>query len=398
MEDSPGDGIELSRPGLRGSDLRPMTTASSVATPGDAHAGRRTALLAASAILLFLGASAAVYRVGVEVGIAEEERIEYGRLGNGVARSHVEDAGSPADGDEASEARGGTFTIDRLRSTRAECLRIVSLLDSYYFSPEQAHAMLVRSFVDPWDFDAPEVDPAVDNVYGPGYSRQTYDRATKLVDTMARALVDPNRTEFLIGGIGSSIMAGHDNCRHDSFPSQMSRLFGPVWSAAGMDLTYQNAGMGGSCGDSHLNQHFCHSALVSPGVDVLHYEWTVFEHGPAGDTHEELVRWTSMLRRRPPVHVFNTGAKADGQDYALVRKYARQGYNAFFLGGGLRNGGHDYESEKAKGLDRFGWGVVGDGYHDTTRYGEDEAEDRRASLGVLMRNWHPGPLGFQLVR
>ena len=37
------------------------------------------------------------------------------------------------------------------------------------------------------------------------------DRAAKLVDTMVRALVDTGRTEFVDGGIGSSIMMGHDN-------------------------------------------------------------------------------------------------------------------------------------------------------------------------------------------
>ena len=29
----------------------------------------------------------------------------------------------------------------------------------------------------------------------------------------------------------------------------------------------------------------------------------VIEHGSAGATHEGLIRWTSRLRRRPPVHV-----------------------------------------------------------------------------------------------
>jgi hypothetical protein len=45
-----------------------------------------------------------------------------------------------------------------------------------------------------------------------------------------------------------------------------------------------------------------------------------------------------------------------------------------------------------------GWGGVGDGLHTTTRYGKtDEGGAREKSLGVVWRNWHPGPLGFQLV-
>jgi hypothetical protein len=48
--------------------------------------------------------------------------------------------------------------------------------------------------------------------------------------------------------------------------------------------------------------------------------------------------------------------------------------------------------------DRGGWGNSGDCQHTTTRYGKtDEGGAREKSLGVLWRNWHPGPLGFQMV-
>ena len=32
-----------------------------------------------------------------------------------------------------------------------------------------------------------------------------------------------------------------------------------------------------------------------------------------------------------------------------------------------------------------------------TRYGENEVSPRKDSLGVVFRNWHPGPLGFQVT-
>ena len=102
----------------------------------------------------------------------------------------------------------------------------------------------------------------------------------------------------------------------------------------------------------------------------------------------------------------------------------------FFLHDAFVNGGHDYESEKknpdeSKRIDRIGgWGQIGDGYHNITRYGELETDPHRRdrlvmgifvvifqpilifnqsrfchrySLGVVMRNWHPGPMGFQLT-
>ena len=65
------------------------------------------------------------------------------------------------------------------------------------------------------------------------------------MDTIARALVTDNQSEFVIGTIGSSVAAGHDNCHYDSYESQLERTFGPVWEAAGMKFVNQNSGIGG---------------------------------------------------------------------------------------------------------------------------------------------------------
>jgi hypothetical protein len=90
-----------------------------------------------------------------------------------------------------------------------------------------------------------------------------------------------------------------------------------------------------------------------------------------------------MLPKQPPLHIFNTGTnEKNGQDVQLVEYYARYGFNAFYMKTGFVNGGHDYETEKKqKEIDRFAWGFMGDGYHNTTRYGElEEDESRRDSL------------------
>ena len=42
------------------------------------------------------------------------------------------------------------------------------------------------------------------------YNRR--QRTNKLISTIARLLLDPHRTQFIIGTIGSSAAAGHDNC------------------------------------------------------------------------------------------------------------------------------------------------------------------------------------------
>ena len=85
---------------------------------------------------------------------------------------------------------------------------------------------------------------------------------------MARALVTSDQKEFIIGTIGSSVAAGHDNCNYDSYERQMERTFGPVWKAAGMKLVCQNAGEGGGCGDDFANQVFCIKQNVSPNIDI----------------------------------------------------------------------------------------------------------------------------------
>ncbi len=69
------------------------------------------------------------------------------------------------------------------------------------------------------------------------YNRR--QRTTKLISTMARAVLDPHRTQFIIGTIGSSVAAGHDNCHYDSYESQLERTLGPVFDAAGMGLKYK---------------------------------------------------------------------------------------------------------------------------------------------------------------
>jgi len=104
-------------------------------------------------------------------------------------------------------------------------------------------------------------------------------------------------------------------------------------------------------------------------------------------------RWNSVLRHsqnQPPVHILNTGdLPAANHPYTqLAQYYPQYAFNAFYMKTGFVNGGHDYAAEEKNNIKRFGWGYVGDGYHNTTRYGELEQDvARKQSLGVVMRNW-----------
>lgn len=150
----------------------------------------------------------------------------------------------------------GSFTLERLKATREAAHNLVSMLEQYYGGVDQSKNMMLNSWLLPWEFDPQTND--TDKVV----------MKNKIVDTMARALVTNDQKEFIIGTIGSSVAAGHDNCNFDSYERQMERTFGPVWEAAGMKLVCQNAGEGGGCGDDFANQVFCIKQNVSPNIDI----------------------------------------------------------------------------------------------------------------------------------
>lgn len=349
------------------------------------------------------------------------------------------------------DAISNTFTKETLHDTRQAAKDLIYLLHNYYGGENKAKAMLVESWQASWNlerdaflFENDGIDDRgnginnddddsvnsqdkrtlgkenqgvkkANNVFNnpddmtPEQLSQHHhhkkERTTKLVTTMARALLDPEQTKFTIGTIGSSVAAGHDNCHFDSYESQLERTLTPIFAAAKIDLQVQNAGEGGGCGDNHKNQVFCVTQNLSPDVDIIHYSWTYFEKEGAEEQREQLVRWAQRMPRRPMVHHLVARGKANTceadskENVALDQTYASYAYNAFCIQTGLYFGGHDYDTEAANGINRFGWQHQGDGYHNTTRYGEELPDDdpRKVSLGAVYRNWHPGPLGFQIA-
>jgi len=215
-----------------------------------------------------------------------------------------------------------------------------------------------------------------------------------LEDTWQHSPMDPDglqrlashiarKDTFVVGVIGSSVAAGHDNCNYDSYERQLERTLRPLFERYGKSIEVRNAGQGGGCGDSYQNQIWCLRALVGNDVDAVHYTWTYFESGEDSDQklawHETFLRWSLLLESAPVPMIFNTGTgpKDDAVDQ-LYDAYKQFGYNTVYLQRGL-NKHVNYTKQ---------WGVVGDGLHNQTRYGGD---------GVMFRNWHPGPLGFQVV-
>ena len=153
------------------------------------------------------------------------------------------------------DASVAKFTLEKLKATRTATEKFMTELESYYTSADQTKNMLLNAWTDPWDFD--DTSDSSPNAL----------RVNKLVDTMARALVTDDQDTFLMGGIGSSVMAGHDNCQYDSYENQMMRNFGGIWEEAGMKFVFQNAGEGGGCGDRWV---FCFAGQYPLGFCFLY--------------------------------------------------------------------------------------------------------------------------------
>ncbi len=197
---------------------------------------------------------------------------------------------------------------------------------------------------------------------------------------------------LVIGTIGSSVLAGHDNCRYDCYQQQLTRLLGPVLATAGSRLEVRNTGQGGNCGDSFDNQIWCLPMLAGKDIDIAHYSWTYFESGmpeKATMAHEMFYRWSLLMDHAPvPQLIYAGGCKGlPRRDLELLDNYAAFGTDILCMTRGLEELGYK----------RREWGEMGHPLHETSREGAapGTSELRKNSLSVMYRNWHPGPLLFQ---
>jgi hypothetical protein len=211
-----------------------------------------------------------------------------------------------------------------------------------------------------------------------------------LARKFARAIVW--QEPLVIGTIGSSVLAGHDNCRYDCYQQQLERLLGPVLALAGSGLDVRNTGQGGDCGDSFDNQIWCLPMLAGSDIDIAHYSWTYFESGgpeKATVAHEMFYRWALLLDHAPAPQLIyaNDCSRLPQRERELLDGYAPFGVDILCMTRGLAEVGYE----------RREWGEMGHPLHETTRDGMQAgtSEARRQSLSVMYRNWHPGPLLFQ---
>lgn len=237
-----------------------------------------------------------------------------------------------------------------------------------------------------------------------------------IASKMARAMVWEDA--FIISTIGSSVTSAHDNCNYDSYQKQLERLLSPLWDMIDVKFEVRNAGIGGRCKESYKNRIWCLSHILGNDTDIAHYSWTYFEAGQQGkpDTdptlfHEMFIRWALLMDKSPAPQFLNVGAVTnqkkcrscldakDGTHTRLFDKYSKYGVNILCLRPGIMKRGYIRKDREEKYCGSSCIGKFGDGQHNVTRYGESDSisQGRKHSLGYVYRNWHPGPLGFQVV-
>lgn len=103
--------------------------------------------------------------------------------------------------------------------------------------------------------------------------------------------------------------------------------------------------------------------MVGDKTDFTFYSWTYFEAGQPPialkNIHEAFIRWSLLMERAPVPTLVYAGDRVAGDLEGLFKQYAKFGFNAVSIRGGLMKHGQD----KAPS-----WGDIGDSLHTTTRF------------------------------
>lgn len=210
-----------------------------------------------------------------------------------------------------------------------------------------------------------------------------------LVEKIGRSLLYTKK--FVVGAIGSSVTAGHDNCDVDSYSAQLYHLLAPIFRQAGVDFQTRNGGIGGACGDFYVDQVYCMEYILGPDVDVTSFSWDYFPYDEDNSFHEDFVRLSLSMQNHPMPLILTLNNVFTKSHKTLYDAYGRFGYHGMAA---TRTNPPGVPPKVGKI-----WGFVGDGIHRWTRLADAFPEDscRRKSTGILWRNWHGGPMLYQRI-
>jgi len=266
--------------------------------------------------------------------------------------------------------------------------------------------------------------------------------ASKMAMTIL-GLKDPGGKSFTIAALGSSVTAGHGTFSDAAWPAVLERHLQPLWSAFGVRFSVRNHAQGSQPPDLWTFQ--CLPQIVGGDVDVLIREsccWP-FETGSdvpnidiaqeeasLGDAALEVfLKYAFSLPRRPAMHFLSVSTKQGHPDpnaFMSLRFGKKSGLNIY-----IRRFPINAFDAFAKPFDHFPQREkirhpkdhpelncsetdVGrcpidlerqDGHHKKALFIEKILHEHPEWEGALrgrgnlnlMVNWHPGPLGHEVI-
>jgi len=192
---------------------------------------------------------------------------------------------------------------------------------------------------------------------------------------LARALA---RKRLVLGFVGTSMMAGNDNCYYWTYAETLRRALARVLAPLGVAVEARNLGQDGSTNVDQHAQLLCMPDMLGDDVDVVSLWYHLIDPVPFAES--------SMFARRLVARGFFFHVLAFSQhDWnsfsMLFSDYMFPVSTAWFV----QQPAYDDALHWAS----MSWGKHGDGRcHLQTREGAD---------GVFMLNWHFGPLGMQML-
>jgi len=143
--------------------------------------------------------------------------------------------------------------------------------------------------------DSSEGHVDVARVFAQGVTFQSDEARARLVDKFTLELLaeQPAERNFVIGVMGTSVTAGHDNWFNESWAQVLGQWLNPTFGAAGVGVDVRNHAIGGN---RYETSAYCARATVGDDVDAFFFEFNMIFHGP-GKTKKpiELMLHSKML-------------------------------------------------------------------------------------------------------
>lgn len=197
-----------------------------------------------------------------------------------------------------------------------------------------------------------------------------------------RALLEQGK--FVIGVMGTSVTAGHDNMFNQSFPIVWGQLMQEAFTAAGVELVMRNHAMGWN--PIHPS-YFCVGEIAGQDADVTMWEFGMMGGGE-GDM-EQFIRSSILMPGQPHVLICDPGEGPRNPPAGEVLERRTDPPPAPWKRASMDwyiDDGFSFATNQL--VQSFMFLDHLPEYQYGTLYGKDKVTDRPAS-------WHPGPHGHR---